>query len=162
MLIGSLFAIYAGRGGRVRHAVIALGLAGLASTQLALSGHDSLAPASSAYYLAQRISPYLKPDIPFYSVGTYEQTLPFYIKRTVTLVAFQDEMRYGLEQEPGLWLPDIATFVRRWREDEDALAIMTPEMFQQLRQSGLPMREIARDTRRVVVHTLSGETKDLS
>ena len=114
------------------------------------------------YEARKRIAPYLKPGIPFYSVATYEQTLPFYIKRPVTLVAFQDEMRYGLEQEPDLWVPDIETFARRWKEDDAALAIMTPATYEELRRSGLPMREIARDTRRVVVHTLSPDTKDLS
>jgi 4-amino-4-deoxy-L-arabinose transferase-like glycosyltransferase len=154
MAVACGYAMSASCRGHMRHAVIALGLAGLASTQLALSGHDSLAPASSAYYLAQRIKPYLKPGIPFYSVGTYEQTLPFYIKRPVTLVAFRDELSFGLDQEPRLWVPDIETFARRWLNEDDALAIMAPDTYEQLRKSGLPMQEIARDTRRVVVETL--------
>jgi hypothetical protein len=105
--------------------------------------------------LSQKIQPYLKPDVPFYSVGIYEQTLPFYIKRSVTLVAFQDELAFGLKQEPSLWLPEITDFTRSWRAAPYALAIMNPDMYEQLRQSGLPMQEIARDTRRVVVKTLS-------
>ena len=91
--------------------------------------------------------------MPFYSVGGYEQTLPFYIKRTVTLVAYQDEMAFGLQQEPQLWVPDVAGFERLWRNHDDALAVMGPEMFEQLQQARLPMQVIARDTERVFVRT---------
>lgn len=93
----------------------------------------------------------MKPDAPFYSVGTYEQTLPFYIKRPVTLVAFADEMAYGLAQEPHLGLRDMAEFERAWREPRYALAMMSPAKYAELAKTGLPMRVIARDTRRVVV-----------
>ena len=34
---------------------------------------------------------------PLYSVGTYDQTLPFYWGRTLVLVAFAGELDYGLE-----------------------------------------------------------------
>jgi 4-amino-4-deoxy-L-arabinose transferase-like glycosyltransferase len=155
LLAGCLAAIIHGRRDRLRPAVIAAAFASLISGQLALIGYDKLAPVHSTYYIAQTIRPYLKPGVPFYSVATYDQTLPFYIGRTVTLVAFWDEMRYGLLQEPGLEVPDIATFENKWRTDAYALAIMEPGMFQQLQRDGLPMREIARDTERVVVTTVA-------
>jgi len=139
--------------GRITAALIALCFSSLAAGQLAMMGHNSLARASSAHYLAQEIRSWLKPGTPFYSVGTYEQTLPFYIKRTVTLVAFADEMAYGLAQEPGLGLPDNREFERVWHSSPYALAIMTPETYAEFRKAGLPMQEIARDTRRVVVTT---------
>ena len=85
---------------------------------------------------------------------TYEQTLPFYIKRTVTLVDYQDEMAYGLKQEPQLWVPDLAEFERRWRSHDYALAVMSLEVYDQLQQAQLPMQLIARDTERVFVRTL--------
>ncbi len=153
VLSGSGYALYRCLSGRITAALIALCFSSLAAGQLAMMGHDSLARASSAYYLAQEIRSWLKPGTPFYSVGTYEQTLPFYIKRTVTLVAFADEMAYGLAQEPGLGLPDYREFERVWRSSPYALAIMTPETYAEFRKTGLPMQEIARDTRRVVVTT---------
>ncbi len=158
-LLGAGYALYrCWRGGMVT-ALIVLSLSSLAAGQLAMMGHDSLARASSAYYLAREIAPYMKPDAPFYSVGTYEQTLPFYIKRPVTLVAFADEMAYGLAQEPHLGLRDMAEFERAWRNDRYALALMTPGKYTELEKSGLPMQVIARDTRRVVVsNTVQGPT----
>ena len=39
-----------------------------------------------------------KPGVPFYSVDTYDQTLPFYLKRTVTMVAYKDELGFGISR----------------------------------------------------------------
>jgi len=154
LLAGCIVAIIYSWRGKLRPAIIAIAFASLLASQVALTGYDKLAPVHSAYYIAQNIKPYLKPGVPFYSVATYDQTLPFYIGRTVTLVLFWDEMRYGLQQEPGLEIPDIATFETKWRADPYALAIMEPGMFEQLQRDGLPMREIARDTEHVVVTTV--------
>jgi hypothetical protein len=153
LLVGSAAAMVLGWRGHVRRAVIACAFTGLVSAQLVLTSEDALSPAHSTYHLAQQIKPWLKPEAPFYSVGSYEQTLPFYLKRTVTLVAFQDEMAFGLQQEPQLWVPDLASFERLWRSHSYALAVMGPEMFEQLQQARLPMQEIARDTERVIVRT---------
>ncbi|MEW6313366.1 MAG: glycosyltransferase family 39 protein [Pseudomonadota bacterium] len=157
MLMGATYACWQCYHNKLAPAVIALGITGLVAAQLGLSGHDSLSPSNSAYHVAQKIKPYLRDDAPFYSVATYEQTLPFYIKRPVTLVAFQDEMAFGLQQEPQLWLPDLAAFEQAWRQAPYALALMAPETYAQLQQSGLPMQEIARDTRRVIVKTIDRE-----
>lgn len=151
LLVGTLLTLYWSRRQKIAAAVFALSLAGLVSSQLVLTGHESLSPASSAYRLAQQIKPYLKPGIPFYSVGMYEQTLPFYIKRTVTVVAWQDELEFGFQQEPDKWIPQIETFKHLWREEPEALAIMSPSTYQQMEQDKLPMEVIARDTRRIVV-----------
>jgi 4-amino-4-deoxy-L-arabinose transferase-like glycosyltransferase len=148
----ALAAYFSWRGARTK-AVVALGLSSLIAGQLTLTGHDSLSPASSAYHLVAQIKPYLKPGVPFYSVGMYEQTLPFYIKRTVTLVDHQDEMAFGIQQEPDKWIPTIESFKRIWRQQPYALAIMTPDTYRRLRAEGLPMKEIAHDTRRTIVTT---------
>lgn len=131
--------------------VLAIGLGGLLAAQFATSGHNALSPSYSGYYLAQQLTPHLAGNVPFYSVRTYDQSLPFYIKRTVTLVAFQDEMAYGLQYEPRLWLPDVPSFERAWRNERRALAIMEPGTYQELASSGLPMQIVARDIRRIVV-----------
>ncbi len=138
---------------RVQPAILTFALTALLAMQSILSGHDLLARTTSTYYLAQQIRPHLKPDVPFYSIGMYEQTLPFYLGRTFTLVAYQDEMAFGIGQEPHKWIADLPSFEEKWRGDRHALAIMLPDTFQQLKNHGLPMREIARDTKRVVVTT---------
>ena len=110
-----------------------------------------LAPASSAYHIAQLIKPHLEPGIPLYSVHNYEQTLPFYIKRPVTLVEYTDELAFGLEQEPNLWIPDIPGFVKAWNSDSRALALIQPSTYAKLEKEGLSMQVIARNVRYVVV-----------
>ncbi|MBI4189567.1 MAG: glycosyltransferase family 39 protein [Betaproteobacteria bacterium] len=153
LLAGSIGAMIYSWRGHVRRAVVVCAFAGLATTQLALTSHDSLSPAYSTYHLVQKLKPHLRPNVPFYSVGGYEQTLPFYIKRTVTLVDYQDEMAFGLMHEPQLWVPDLAGFERRWRGHDYALAVMGPEIYEQMQQAQLPMQLIARDTERVFVRT---------
>jgi len=152
-LIGTLLALWFSHRERVRPAVIALALAGMLTAQLTFMGYNELSPASSAYNIAQQIKPYLKPGVPFYSVGMYEQTLPPYIDRTVTLVAHTDEMAFGLEQEPNKWIPTVEAWKKIWVQQAYALAVMSPSTYDQFVQEKLPMRLIARDTRRVVVTT---------
>ena len=76
-------------------------------------GYDELSPATSSYHLVRRIVEQEGPfrqDLPFYSVQTYEQTLPFYLDRTLTLVDFYDEMSVGLEIEPDKGIQTKAAF----------------------------------------------------
>ena len=132
-------------------AIAVLACAGLAFAQLALSGHESLSRANSAYYIAQQIKPELKPGMPFYSVDTYDQSLQFYLRRTTTMVAYKDELGFGIAQEPEKFIPDVARFEQIWNADHDALALMSPGTYDKMRAQGLPMRLVARDTRRVIV-----------
>jgi hypothetical protein len=151
-------AIVANRRQHREFAVLLLAAGGLLFAQTVLTGHDSFAPSHSAYDLVQRAKPQLaidglwvNPAIPFYSVGMYEQTLPFYIKRTVTLVAHEDELEFGIGVEPEKYIPTVAEFVQRWRADTRALAIIQPDRYRELAAAGVPMRLIAQDTRRVIV-----------
>ncbi len=132
-------------------ALIAMACGGLLATQVVTSGHDVLSPWYSGYGLAREIRSQLADGVPLYSVRTYDQTLPFYTRRTETLVEFRDELDYGLTQEPQLWLPDIESFQTAWREQRRALAVMEPATYAELAARALPMEIVARDLRRIVV-----------
>ncbi|WP_186407676.1 ArnT family glycosyltransferase [Candidatus Accumulibacter aalborgensis] len=132
-------------------AVTVLAVAGLLSTIIGLQGHDQLASYNSARSLAAQALPRMKRGLPFYSVLSYEQTLPFYLKRTLTQVENQNEMRFGLEQEPEKWIPAVEEFKQRWHDDRQAYAVMKIDAFETLVADGLPMTEIARDRRYVIV-----------
>jgi 4-amino-4-deoxy-L-arabinose transferase-like glycosyltransferase len=101
--------------------------AGLAA---ALSGADRLAP--------------------LYSVGTYDQTLPFYLRRTVRLVAYRGELDYGLQHDPGAEIPNVEQFLAQWSSAANAFAVMEPSMFNDLNSRGVPLREVARDAHRIL------------
>ncbi len=139
------------RRGRSELALALLAASGFVSAQLAVSGHESLSPANSAYHIAQKIKPKLKPGMPFYSVNTYDQSLQFYIERPTTMVAYKDELGFGIGQEPQKFLPDYAAFRRCWLADREAMALMSPDAYALFAAEHLPMRLLARDTRRIVV-----------
>lgn len=132
--------------------MLILAIAGFLAISIATQGHENLSRSNSSHHIALQVKPLLVPGVPFYSVNMYEQTLPFYLQRTLTLVDYRDELGYGLDQEPDLGVPTIAEFEARWRIAPDAFAVMTPETYQTLAETnGLPMRIVARDTRRVIV-----------
>jgi 4-amino-4-deoxy-L-arabinose transferase-like glycosyltransferase len=137
--------------GRPAAALAVLACAGLAFAQLVLSGHESLSTANSAYYVAQKIKPELKPAMPFYSVNTYDQSLQFYLRRSTTMVVYKDELGFGIEQEPQKFIADFAQFENAWNAEREALALMSPDAYDMFSAKGLPMRLVARDTRRIVV-----------
>ena len=100
----------------------------------------------------------LAPDMPLYGVRRLDHTLPFYLGHRLTMVEYADELAFGVRQEPDRWLPSLAQFIDRWQHGPRALAIMAPVTFNELRAQGLPMTEVARDTRRVVVANFAVRT----
>ena len=151
LLAGSVLAICLAWRERVQSAVIVLAGAGLLFVQLVLTGHEALSPSFSAARAAAVVRPYLQPEVPFYSVQTYEHTLPFYIKRTVTLVDYEGEFHFGLQHEPQLMIPSMQEFEMRWQRDAAALAVMGPDVYRELYQRRFPMQVISEDGRRVIV-----------
>lgn len=137
--------------GRKLAAVTGFSLAALVANLLVLNGHDSFAPSLSSYAIAQRLRAVVPAGVPFYSVRTYDQTLPFYLERTFTLVEFRDELDYGLRQQPELAIHDLQEFRARWAAQARAYAVTTPEQYELLRREGFPMQLVAEDGRRVVV-----------
>ena len=137
-------------------ALVALASGGAVFSFGALLGHECLALSSSTAYIASVVRPLLTPGVPFYSVQRYEQTLPFYIKRTVTVVDYQDELAFGMALEPDKWIPTTAEFKQRWASDKDAFATMSIGTYNALLTEKLPMTEIARDTRNVIVRKPQG------
>ena len=118
-------------------------------------GHDQQGRYSAGIDQVPAIQAELAPTTPIYLVGMYEQSLPFYLQRTMTLVAHADELDFGLKQEPKLWLPTVDEFVAQWQAERHAgtkaIAIIEPAIYEKLRQQDLPMRLIGEDPRRVIV-----------
>ncbi|HUA77415.1 MAG TPA: hypothetical protein VMA86_07065, partial [Acetobacteraceae bacterium] len=107
------------------------------------------APIYSGIDLARAV-PDMAPEVPLYTLATYDQTLPFYWRRTVTLVSYRGELDYGLKHDPGGEIPSIAEFVPRWTAESRAFAVMEKRMFDDLVSRGVPMREVAHDAGRVL------------
>ena len=114
-------------------------------------GHDNYARLKTSKYFAHILLENLKPGMPVYSVRTYDQTLPFYIGRTVTLVEYEDEFQFGETAEPGRWMHSVAEFETAWRNAPQGMAYMAPDAYAALMLDNLPMQTIYQDRRRVVV-----------
>jgi 4-amino-4-deoxy-L-arabinose transferase-like glycosyltransferase len=113
----------------------------------------AVAPVYSGAALAAAL-PAADRAAPIYSVGTYDQSLTFYLRRTVTLVAYRGELDYGLRKAPAAEIADVAEFLRRWSPPAQAFAVMEKSMFNDLKQRGVPMRPVAATANRVLVARL--------
>jgi len=149
----TLWAMRFARAARIGWAVALAGFGGLIAFQLVLTGHEALSPSMSAYHIAQQIKPHLRPGMPVYSVNGYDQTLDFYIGRTVTLVQFRDELDFGLKQEPQLAIDTVGEWMRIWPQQKYALALLDKEMYTRLAAANFPMQLVANDARRYVIKT---------
>lgn len=113
-----------------------------------------------AYFSAERLIEALSggearrpfhPEVPFYSVDLFDHTVPFYLGRPVTLVKERGELAWGIARAPATFIADIDTFAERWRNDDQAYAIMERATYESLAGAGLPMHVVGKDVRRVVV-----------
>jgi 4-amino-4-deoxy-L-arabinose transferase-like glycosyltransferase len=120
-------------------------------SMIAGTGHETLDRASSGIELAKQIKSSVPKGINFYSIQTMDNTLPFYLGITMTMVQNPYEFEFGIKQEPHLWIPTIDDFIVKWGEDSSAFALMQPGQFTEFQKKGLPMQEVGRDARRVIV-----------
>jgi 4-amino-4-deoxy-L-arabinose transferase-like glycosyltransferase len=154
VLIGSMTALALIRRHR-EWSIIVLAVTGFTSSQMMMLGHEPLGRYAAGLLHVPAIQSELTSQTPIYSVGRYEQALPFYLQRTLILVEHADEMEFGLQQEPQLWIPTRSAFVTQWRtkheQGKKAIAILRPDIFTSFQQQGVPMHIIAQDPRRVIV-----------
>ncbi len=118
---------------------------------IAGTGHEVLGRAVSGIDLANQVKASIPKNANIYSVRILDHTVPFYLGRTMVMVEFPDELEFGVNQEPDLWIPSLDAFKVRWNEDQSAYALMVPEQYLELQKTGLPMQELGRDSRRVIV-----------
>jgi hypothetical protein len=117
--------------------------------QIALAGHATLAPRFSVASLIERAGP-IPADAAVYTVDAYDHTIPWYLRRTVTMVHYKDELDKAIEWEPQKFLADEAAFAAAWKESGPAYAFIPLRDYDRLSKE-LPMAEIGRDPRFVLV-----------
>jgi 4-amino-4-deoxy-L-arabinose transferase-like glycosyltransferase len=150
LLVCALAAVAFFRRERRWPGIAALTVAGILMLGCIEDAYEILSPRQSAIEVAAKMRPYLKPGTRVYSVGTYEQSLPFYLGRTVRLVDYEDEFALGQDAEPEKTLEEI-DFEQDWLRPGEALAIMHPESYIGMKDDGLPMQVLHEDPRRVLV-----------
>lgn len=133
-------------------AILCLTLGSLIFTDIIAVGYQhSYAQINSGKNLAALLAPRITPETHVYAVGDYDQSLPYYLKKTTTLVQHVDEFELGETQQPDAWIPTLGEFSDRWRADTSAFAVVSPGAYAELQKDGLPMHVIEQTPRRVVV-----------
>jgi 4-amino-4-deoxy-L-arabinose transferase-like glycosyltransferase len=142
------------RRSRQETSLAVLGLGSLLAIQLALSGTHVLDGHYSSERLVESVVGEKKQfarEPPFYSVASFDQSVPFYLGRPVTLVGYMDELAPGIAAEPGKYVASVEEFLGRWDGHGEAFAIMTPHFYEKLKLLGFPGRVLARDARRIII-----------
>jgi 4-amino-4-deoxy-L-arabinose transferase-like glycosyltransferase len=150
LLVVSGAFVVAGRARGATRAAVFLGAGWCLTWLVLIRAAALLAPVYSGVQLAAALN-HADRNAPLYSVGTYDQSLTFYLRRTVTLVAYRGELDYGLRNAPGMEITDVAEFLRRWSVPAQAFAVMEKRMFDDLKSRGVPMRTVAHTVNRVLV-----------
>jgi 4-amino-4-deoxy-L-arabinose transferase-like glycosyltransferase len=88
---------------------------------------------------------------PFYSVGMLDQSVLFYLERTLTQVEHKGELANGIAAEPEKFIEQMSTFEAQWRALDEAYAVMSLKTYGELKSAGLPMTVMAVDPRRAFV-----------
>ncbi len=125
--------------------------AGALAWQCFLTALAFVPPARSARDLVATVKPYVHPQTALYSIGQYRETLSPYLARTLTVVEFEGELRFGLLAEPGKNQASGPDFVARWQASTDAVAFFGPKLWEIYRRQGLPGKVIAADHYTVAV-----------
>ena len=128
-----------------------VGATGYLCAAALLWGARAVEEVYSGESLATQLPPALYRDVPMFSVRTYDQSLPFYLRRTMTLVDEKGELTFGLEFEPHKGMPSLEIFESQWRDLPQGLAVVEPKTYALLQQHGVPMVVRARDLRRLIV-----------
>jgi 4-amino-4-deoxy-L-arabinose transferase-like glycosyltransferase len=159
LALGALVCFVCARRGRPRMALCALSVAWFLSTGSILVAADTAQALFSAKDLALALrreaardgSGSIPADIPVFVVQSYQQSLPFYLRRPVVLVDYRDEFDLGLTENPEHGIATLGQFAGVWLPLSSGFAVMTPGVRDRLSSLGLPMREIARFPDRVIV-----------
>jgi len=135
--------------------IVTLSLATMLTMQAVYAGSDVFRATRSAADLVTHLQntnhPPYDPSAPFFQVRMYDQTLPFYLERTTTLVQYRDELGPGLDSEPARAIARESDWFPQWRALSQGYAMMAPDTYAEFAAAGIPMRVVASDARRVLV-----------
>lgn len=152
MAMAAAGAGFLARRGALGPAVAVLAAGGLAATQIGLAGHLSIAERFSVAATLARLPERPPPDAPVFAVRVYDHTLPWTLKRTVTMVIHRDELEKEIAWEPAKFVPDLASFARAWQAAPQAWAFVRVNEVEKLSaELKIPFRVIARGAQYAIV-----------
>ncbi len=129
-------------------------LCALLGIQMLSWGYQSISELRSSRAIATAIQSYIgksgKDIVAIYDIHRYDQSLPYYLGRTINLVGYTGELEFGINQEPQKWInnPD---FLPLWFNSKQAISILSQEDYDLWRQLKIPMHIIYENSRYIAV-----------
>jgi 4-amino-4-deoxy-L-arabinose transferase-like glycosyltransferase len=132
--------------------VATIALSALLAFQLVGWGYHTLDRPRSGAQLARAVQPLLGPETPVYSVGAYDPSVGFHLKRPLRLVSYKIELDFDFDREPRDRLPSAAAFREAWeREAGQAVALLRTGHLDDPEIQGLSGRVIYQDPRKTAM-----------
>jgi 4-amino-4-deoxy-L-arabinose transferase-like glycosyltransferase len=116
-----------------------------------LGAANSVEAFFSAKQIAAALAQQAPAGSPVYSVASYQQSLPFYLKAPVVLVDYRDEFALGLALTPSAGIATLQEFSRRWESLSEGFAVMPRFVYDRLSAQGMPMRVIGEFPRELML-----------
>jgi 4-amino-4-deoxy-L-arabinose transferase-like glycosyltransferase len=137
--------------GRTRWALASLCAGWFVAATGVLVAANSVQQYFSAKDIALDLAQQAPAGAPVYSVSSYEQTLPFYLRHPVVLVDYRDEFALGLARQPDAAIATLEEFSRRWQSLKEGYAVMPRFVYDRLSAQGMPMRAIGQYPRELML-----------
>jgi 4-amino-4-deoxy-L-arabinose transferase-like glycosyltransferase len=98
---GGVCAAVLARRGSLQASVVALSVGAFCAALAAIAGHRVYAPVFNASSTIAAMKHAPSPDAPFFAVHSYDHSVPWSLRRTVTMVGYRDEFGDAVHWEPG-------------------------------------------------------------
>ena len=135
-------------------AVSIYALCALLGIQMLSWGYQGISELRSSKYMAEAIQSYIgksgKDNVAIYDVSRYDQSLPYYLGRTISLVGFRGELEFGINQEPQKWI-NGDDFLPIWLNSDQAISILNQTTYDQWQQQQIPMQLVYENSRYIAV-----------
>jgi 4-amino-4-deoxy-L-arabinose transferase-like glycosyltransferase len=137
-------------------AIACIGVCSLGALQALTLGTNTLANERSGYPLAQSISTYVDQTTSLYAIGTFPQSVAFYLRRPLVIVGDPGELETQFDPHSPFWIRDLNGFAERWRKEPRAVAIVDEGEMPRLRALGIPMQVVFTNSQLKVVTKPAG------
>lgn len=135
-------------------AISVFALCALLAIQMLSWGYQSISALRSSRHIAAVIQSFIdnsgKDVVEIYDVNRYDQSLPYYLGRTINLVGFTGELEFGINQEPQKWLTE-PDFLLLWLNSDQAISVLAQPTYELWQQQKVPMQLIYENPRYIVV-----------
>jgi 4-amino-4-deoxy-L-arabinose transferase-like glycosyltransferase len=153
--LGALFAFAALRKRRPLIAASIIAVSVLTFINIIDFSYEKIfSPTQSGFAVSEAILKHSTADTRLYEVKIHDQSAPFYLKRSLTLVEYVDEFELGQRQEPQKYIAKLNDLVPAWNAPGPAIAIIQPKGANELRALGLNFDVIFQDSRRAVIRKI--------